>query len=106
MSDGTVAFRAGSRDYGVAMKGLKHLSTGFYVAASMDEPGDSIRMTYLGSLGNFSNVLFISNFLVKFITISFFMQSLFSTDIVYMIHRKKMQQKKFFPKILSDNLDT
>ena len=53
MSDGTVAFRAGSRDYGVAMKGLKHLSTGFYVAASMDEPGDSIRMTYLGSLGNF-----------------------------------------------------
>ena len=51
MSDGTVAFRAGSRDNGVAMKGLKHLSTGFYVAASMDEPGDSIRMTYLGSLG-------------------------------------------------------
>ena len=78
MERGTLSFRTASIDYGVAINGLKGISNHFCLAASLDKPGDSIRVTHLGGLSKSSTLTGLSVTNIKLNFLGLFSMSKFS----------------------------
>ena len=54
MESGVLSFRAQEVDVAVGLKGLKQIGEKLYIAAAMDTPSDSIKVTYKGLVGKFT----------------------------------------------------
>ena len=54
MENGVLSFRAQEVDVAVGLKGLKQIGEKLYIAAAMDTPSDSIKVTYKGLVGKFT----------------------------------------------------
>ena len=57
MNDGVLAFRADENNTDVAMTGLKRVGQKLYIAAAMDTPGDTVKVKYMGTLGECGSLL-------------------------------------------------
>ena len=54
MNDGVLAFRVDSDHTAVAMKGLKRIGEKLYIVGAMNTPGDTLRVKYMGTLGEYN----------------------------------------------------
>ena len=60
MERGALSFKAEGVDVAVGLEGLKRMGEKLYIAAALDTPGDSIKVTYKGQVGAKKQLTLIS----------------------------------------------